>query len=286
VVKRFSARAASINKYVTSVLLNLLLPILILQTFMLSSLESLTELPVVIVLALAMHLLGAGVLALRFRWSSLEDRKKGALLLTVTFSNSVFLAFPLVLMFIGSVGVQIATVYAVVQMMVITTLGTAIGSAYGDSALGRREMARKALLFPPFLTSVAAILLISVGVTIPSELDALLAVNNSVTTYLSLFVVGLGLHSHITGLDLRRVIEAVMVKQAVVPLFFIVFFIIFSFSSVVEQVMIVEALMPPAVLTVVYSAGFGLDQDCAATAVTVGTFALLPVVPLLPFILS
>jgi predicted permease len=45
-------------------------------------------------------------------------------------------------------------------------------------------------------------------------------------------------------------------------------------------------MMPPAILAVVYAAGFDLDIETASTTVTVGTLLLLPLIPFLPFILG
>jgi predicted permease len=50
-------------------------------------------------------------------------------------------------------------------------------------------------------------------------------------------------------------------------------------------VLFIEALMPSAVIMVVYATDFGLDSESAATVVTLGTVILLPVVLFIPFFL-
>jgi predicted permease len=57
-------------------------------------------------------------------------------------------------------------------------------------------------------------------------------------------------------------------------------------SEVTTKVLILEAMMPSAVTTVVYTAGLNLDSELTATVVTVGTLLLLPVIPLLWFMIG
>ena len=52
------------------------------------------------------------------------------------------------------------------------------------------------------------------------------------------------------------------------------------------QVLILESLMPPAILTVVYASGFNLDVETASTIVTIGTLLFLPLVPILLLVLG
>jgi predicted permease len=71
-----------------------------------------------------------------------------------------------------------------------------------------------------------------------------------------------------------------------VPVLIAILLLFLSLSELATKVVIIESLMPPAVFTVVFAGGLKLDTESAATAVTVGTLLLLPIVPLLPFLLG
>jgi predicted permease len=86
--------------------------------------------------------------------------------------------------------------------------------------------------------------------------------------------------------DIRNALEAVAVRQLILPAIIIVIVVFLGLSEITTKVMILEALMPSAVTVVIYAAGLGLDSELAATVVTLGTFLLLPVIPLLPILLA
>jgi predicted permease len=229
---------------------------------------------------------GTALALLRFRHTSVDSKEKGALLLTATFTNSVFLAIPIIIMFVGSIGVQVAAICAIVQMILLTTLGVYIGAMYGESRTNRMSLVRKAVLFPPFIATLITIPLVLLGVSIPVQLDAVLSVNTTMTTYVALFVVGLGLETHVPTAGLKRALEMVCIRQVIIPVIFFVIIPIMPLSGFVTEVLLIQAVMPAAVLTVAYAQAFDLDAELAATTVTLGTFLVLPAVPFLSLLVG
>jgi predicted permease len=81
--------------------------------------------------------------------------------------------------------------------------------------------------------------------------------------------------------DVRSVLEVIVVRQVIVPLLILPIVLLSSLSAVASQVVLIEAMMPPAVLAVVYASWFGFNSQKAATTVTVGTLLLLPELPVI-----
>jgi hypothetical protein len=282
---RMSSHAPSVNKSLTSLLLNLFLPLLVLQSLLTASAQTMSEVPAVAMLAVLAHLLGLLIAWVVFRTPPLEKRAKGALMLSVAFSNAIFLPVPLVLIFIGPEGIPAVTFFTVTQLCILAFVGPVVGSVYGGKPDWRFAV-KKTLLFPPLLAVFAALALAALGVVLPSVVQSVLSVNGTVTTYLALFEVGIGVGHRFSLFDIRNALEAVAIRQLILPAIIIVIVVFLGLSEITTKVMILEALMPSAVTVVIYAAGLGLDSELAATVVTLGTFLLLPVIPLLPILLA
>ena len=285
-VARNTKRADYVTKAATSLIINLLLPILIFQSLLATPASALTELPAVILLALLTHLLGFTILLVVLRRRTVNKAKSGALLLCVTFNNAMFLPIPLVLMFIGDAGIAIVTIFAIIQMALFVTLGSFIGATYGGGAPDLKSIVRKAVLFPPFLAAGLTAILFALGFTLPTEVTSVLEYNGIVTTYLALFVVGLGVSTSFSLSGLGSALEVISIRQVLVPVVIGAVLFLSDLSNLTARVILLEALMPPAVLTVTYANGFKLDAETAATTVTVGTLLFMPLVLFLPLIIS
>ncbi len=286
VISRHCKRAPRVNELVTGLLINILLPVLIMYTFLGATANALSELPLVILVTVFIHISGL-VMILVFRRSSTIERKRlGAEALSVTFNNGIFLPVPLILMFIGPEGIPIVALFSITQMTLFSTGGAVIGSVYSESHASLRKTVKKAVLFPPFLAAIIGILLLLFSFSLPTLLEPVFALNGAITSYLSLFAVGLGLGERFRLASLRENLPPLSIRQLLVPAATFLLLTIMPVSTVTKSVLLLEAMMPPAVLTVVYSSNFGLDSDTAAALVTVGTVLLLPVVPLMPLMLG
>ena len=277
-------KGVDVSKHLTDVLIYILIPILVFNAILTTPVNTITELPVILVLALLCHILGTAIMYIRVRKSTLDSATKGTLLICATFNNAIFIPLPLVLMFLGPQAVFVVAFFYVVQMLLLVSLGSVIGSAYNKTNIGLRDMVRKALLFPPLLAAILALCLYGFGATISQEYSAFFTINSTITTYLALISVGLGLGHKIPLGKIRTALEVISVRQLIVPIIIISLAFLFSLSPDTRSAVIIEALMPPAVLTVVYAAGFNLDAETAATLVTIGTLFLLPVIPIMSLV--
>lgn len=285
-ISRHYRRAPRINELFTGLLINILLPVLIMYTFLGANANALSELPLVVFVTVFIHLSGLVMILVFRRSSTIERRRLGAEALSVTFNNGIFLPVPLILMFIGPEGIPIVALYSITQMTLFSTGGALIGSAYSESHASLRKTVKKAVLFPPFIAAIIGILLLLFSFSLPVQLEPVFALNGTITSYLSLFVVGLGLGERFRLASLRENLPPLSIRQLLVPTATFLLLTIAPLSPVTKSVLLLEAMMPPAVMTVVYSLNFGLESETAAALVTVGTVLLLPVVPLMPLMLG
>jgi len=281
-----SGKGKVINKHLTALLINLLIPILFIYTFLTASPDPTLDIPLILTFVLLVHLLGPALMYIRLWKRNVDDSTKGVFYICVTFNNALFIPLPLVLMFIGSVGLPIVVIFSITQMILLATLGTFIGAIYGSRNSEWFRIAKDALTFPPFLAAIIALVLFAAQVQLTGDLAFAFSFAGPLTTYLALISVGIGVGVRFSLVEIKAALEVVGIRQMLVPLIMIPLIILSGLSHLPASIIVLEALMPPAVLTVVYATSFKLDAEKAATIVTVGTLFLLPIIPFIPFLLG
>ena len=285
-IARLSGKGQIVNKYLNSLLINILVPILFFHALLTSTPSSLVELPIFLVIAIAIHLFGPALIYLRLRSVEINYQTKGSLYITSTFTNALFVPLPLALMLLGPAAVPFVVMFSLTQMILLVTLGSVMGATFGGKEAGWKKIAKDAVIFPPFLAAIFSFILLGFNVGLPTDLAMLLSYNSTLTTYLALVAVGLGVGVRFSLADVKTALNVVIIRQLIIPLLVLPFILLSTLSQIPIQVLILEALMPPAILTVVYASGFDLDVEIASTTVTVGTLLLLPLIPILPFVLG
>lgn len=285
-IARSSGMGNMINKNLNSLILNLLFPILVFYSFLTSTPASLVDIPIFLMIAVTIHLLGPMLIYLRFRTSDTPDRTKGALLICSTFNNALFIPLPLALMFLAPSAVSFVIMFSLTQMILLVSVGSLIGASYSGKEAGPKRIVRDAVTFPPFLAAIASLILLALNIKLPNDLTTILSYASPATTYLALVSVGLGVGVRFSLDDALKALNVVLARQFVIPLLILPIILLSTLSQVPMQVLFLESLMPPAILTAAYAAGFGLDVEIASTTVTIGTLLLLPLIPILPIIIG
>ena len=104
-ISRLSGKGKITSKYLNSLLINILVPILVFYSLLTSTPTSIIEIPIFLVIAIAIQLLGPALLYLRLRTADMSDKTKGALFICSAFNNALFIPLPLALMFLAPTSV-------------------------------------------------------------------------------------------------------------------------------------------------------------------------------------
>ena len=285
-IARLSGKGQIINKHLNSLLINVLVPIIVFYALLTSTPTSLVEIPIFIAITVVIHLLGPALMYLRLRGRDINNQTKGSLLIGSTFTNALFVPLPLALMFLGPTAVPFVIMFSLTQMILFVSLGSVMGATFGGKEAGWQKIAKDALTFPPFLAAILSLILLGLNIGLQVDVAMLLSYDSPLTTSLALVSVGLGVGVRFSLADVRTALNVVAIRQLIVPLLVLPIIIFSTLSQVPIQVLILESLMPSAILTVVYASGFDLDVEIASTIVTVGHLLLLPLIPILSFILG
>ncbi len=283
---RLSGKGKETNHYLNLILINILIPILFIYTLLTASPDAMTELPTIIAIAVLVHLLGPALMYIHLKRRDYDNSTQGVFYICVTFNNALFIPLPLVLMIIGSAGLPIVIIFSLTQMILLATLGSFMGAVFGGENGGYRKVTKDALTFPPFIAAILAVILFLANFQLPENIAYYFSFTGPVTTYLALIAVGLGVGVRFSLVEIRAALEVVGIRQFLIPIITIPIIIFSGLSHLPASILILEALMPPAVLTVIYAKSFNLDSEKASTIVTVGTLFLLPIIPFIPLLLS
>lgn len=173
----------------------------------------------------------------------LDKETKGALQLVTGLCNTSFVGFPLIMTYFGEKPLSIAIICDQVTFLLFSTLGliTAV-RAGGDKSIPFRFIARKLLLFPPFIACVAAL-------TIPhffniSPFNTLFDKLAGTVAPLALFSIGLQLNFEGWRHEVKPILFALSYKLFIAPLLVFLVASIIHLEGLVAQISIFEMAMP------------------------------------------
>lgn len=303
-------------KFITKLIINITLPCTILHSFLNSfTAEGLLSSGRYILVAFAGALLAylAGKAAARI--AKIERRRRGVFTALFSFSNSVFIGFPVAMAIFGDAGMVFAIFYFLANTVSFNTLGymeiagdgayirsrEAAGeislpatedSLYGEekAQVPQGESARsiiKRVLQPPLFAIGGAIVLVLLNVRLPEFINSTLSYAGGVTSPLSLMFVGMILHRvGFKTLKFEKGLPLVMVGR-----FLIAPLIMFGLSALIipmdpfaSQVFIVQTALPCMVTAVIYAEATGADSGYATRGMVLSTllsFIILPVLVLI-----
>ena len=210
----------------------------------------------------------------------MTNAQKGAEISAVSFMNSLFYPFPIIIGLVGNDGLLAASIFLLVNVVLRNSLGVIIGIYYG-SAEGRSlwTIMKGMLLFPPTLgLMVGSILRISFGNVLPNNIG--IDIFRDVTMFIMLALVGLKFH-----FPKKHEWKEVAIERGIIARFgggtLAAIPIIFMPLGVAAKVsLIVQSLSPPAVNNTAYANYFNLDGTITSRYITLLTLIALLLLPI------
>ncbi len=242
-----------------------------------SSLSHATIYPEYALLALLM--VAAELISLVLAWAvgkklGLENAQMGAFMLTSAFGSSSFLGYALISqVFPGNIDtITEAVIISEVGLVpVLFTVGTMVAIYYGRSDLDSRGRLLASTSFfksPLFFSLVAGVcwsmLQLPVEGALLTPIFHFLGVLSSANTFLVAMTVGVLLHFSGMRAIVWVVLFAILIKLILKPLIVWVPTLAMDLQDWQLQVLVLEAAMPSALLTVVFAKTYGCDAKLAS----------------------
>jgi len=193
------------------------------------------------------------------------------------FGNTGYLGFPVALFAFGVLGLSYAAIYSAIETVILMTLGIYIAHSKNDL----KEMFRIPLIY----AIVVALFFNIVNYKLPSVLLIPVDMVGQSTIPLALLVLGYRL-TKIKVKHVKKAFLAVIVKMIGGFILALSIVKIFSLTGVMKNILILEAAMPSAVLTMVICYKYRRNADLVASIVFIGTLLSMVTIPLVLWFLG
>lgn len=190
------------------------------------------------------------------------------LLLTVMFVNGGNYGLTLNQLRYGEEGLARAVVYYIVSSMLAYTLGVFIVSM---GHLDWRQALRRLARVPAVYAVVLAITVYSLEITIPRPVMSSLELAAAGAIPAMLVVLGMNMAGFLEGISLRLALPAISLRLIVGPLLGLAVAGWLGLHGLSRSTSIVEASMPPAVLTTLLATEFDVQPGVVTSVVVVST---------------
>ncbi|MBI3902918.1 MAG: AEC family transporter [Nitrosomonadales bacterium] len=214
--------------------------------------------------------LAAGFFWLVGRWLCLRRSTVGALMLTGGLGNTSFFGLPMIEAYYGHEGmVSGIIVDQLGSFLVLSTLGITVAGLYSSGRPTAAEIARRIVLFPPFIALVISLILIPVEYA--PWFIALLKRLGDTLAPLALLSVGLQLRLGHIAEHRRDLAIGLGFKLLLAPLLiFLLYVPLLGAHGLPVRVTLFEAAMPPMITAAIIASEHDLDPELATLMVAVG----------------
>lgn len=220
-------------------------------------------------------------------WSSATI---GALIIATGLGNTSFVGFPVLEALLGPPGVQVGLlVDQLGSFCALSTLGLWLAARYSGRALSSRDMVRRVVTFPPFISILVAAGWALLGAPGHEMARPLLAKLAATLAPLSVLSVGVQLNFHMSALcrHAETLTLGLGLRLFVLPALAAILLLgILSLRGLIPHATVLEIGMPPMVTAAVIAAQFHLDEELTSLLVGIGILTSLATLPLWHFFLQ
>lgn len=225
------------------------------------------------------------------KWMQWSRATTGCMLIVVPLGNTSFLGFPMIEALFGAAGIPYALLYDQLgSFLILSIYATIIAAIYSQSENSTgarpslRQIARKILIFPPFIALIAALLLreYSYPVMAQTFIDSLAQTLVPVI----MVAVGFQLKFRLAAHDRQPFFYALGLKLILTPLVAFALVAPFGLDSLANQVTIAEAAMPAMISAGALAIMAGLAPTLAAAVVGYGVMVSFITLPLWAFVIK
>lgn len=205
---------------------------------------------------------------------------RGMALLGAVAGNTGYLGYPLTQLILGRQFVVDAIYFDLFgTVLFLFTVGLFIGERYGEApdALGRHSRLRAIATFPPLIALAASYAL--KGLVLPAFLTVTIGTLAQATVPLIMISIGLALEPVVIGEGLPLVAAATAIKLAVVPAVALALAYAFGVGGTLAKVVILEASMPVAMLSLIVGARYELDSALGSLIIVLTTVLSIATMP-------
>ena len=199
-----------------------------------------------------------------------KSEKKG-LYLPMTFGNTGYLGYPICLFAYGVAGLSMAVLYDMINSLFLFSIGIWV--------IHRKNGLKEAFKLPLIYAVIVGLALNIFKIKIPEIIFKPMEIIGMIVIPLALLILGYKL----TEIKIQTVRTAFFASLfRIIGGFIIAFLIIklFSISGLVRNIILIEAAMPAAVMSIILTSKYSKDPELVASIVFISTLISLISIPL------
>ncbi|AYO30904.1 AEC family transporter [Biomaibacter acetigenes] len=205
-------------------------------------------------------------------------------------SNTIFMGLPINLALFGEKSIPYVLLYYIANTVYFWTLGVYEINRDGNDRPQKLFCLEtvKQILSPPLVSFLLAVVMIMLGIRLPSFIMDTFRYLGNLTTPISMLFIGITIHS----IDLKtiRITKDMLVLFAgrfvISPLSILLLTMVFPLPPLMRNVFVIQAAMPVMTNTAIVSKAYGADSEYVAVMITATTIATIFVVPIYMAILK
>lgn len=214
------------------------------------------------------------------QWLGWSRGRIGALTLVCGLGNTSFMGYPMIEALRGSAGLTLAVIADQAGCFLMLAVGgVMVGAIYGGAPAHPREMARRVLLFPPFLSLCIGIVVGLAGGW-PADAGEILHRIGQTLTPLALFSVGLRIRLQLKGDQVAAAALGLSWKLLLAPLLMLGLGHAVGATGLLLAITVLQAAMAPMISAAILADQYSLEPSLANAVLGTGILLSLVTVPL------
>ena len=286
VAGRLGYMGGEFDKRLSSLVINITCPALILSSAMTGELPDRRLILPLLGISIITYIILTGVVFWLPRYLTKQKADEGIVGFALMFGNVGFMGYPVVASIFGHQAVFYAAVLNVVNTLAVFTVGTIL--IVGDLGDGKRFQ-KKVLYSTPMLSAYLAMLIVALGIgNIPSLISQPLTMIGNITVPAALLIIGSSMSqlSLRTMLGNRTVYATTLFRLILIPLGFYYLFSAIGFDPYVVNINTVVIAMPVATYGTILCLKYGRETTLITEVTLITTFLSMLTIPLLTLLFS
>ena len=209
------------------------------------------------------------LLGKKFGWSK---KLIGCLIITAGLGNTSFLGFPIIQALYGEEGMKTAIlVDQPGSFVVLSTLGILVATLFSSGSPNGFHIAKKILLFPPFITFILACVMNILGFDFHEYVEFVLQKIGSTMTPLAMLSVGLQLRFDRKSQHWKFLGLGLLYKLVITPaMFYLLYVVLLQQHTKSIQVALMESAMAPMITACILASSHGLKPRLSSMMIGFG----------------
>lgn len=265
-----------LNKGLSGILMNITFPLNIIVAFNFTFSKDVI-LGMLTVIIFGMLIFPISYYLCKLLYLKFPSKEKNIMIFASVFSNSAFMAFPLLESIYGKTGVLYGSMFVIPFNLFLWTLGVHL---YSDN---NKAMSFKTIINPGAIGVLIGIFLFVLSIKLPYPIQRTFELVGGMTTPIAMIITGVAL----AELNIKEVFSSKsiyfvsIIRLALVPIITAIILKLCGITGVVYGVCLLVAAMPAASMTTVFAEKYDSDSSFASKNVFITTVLSLFTIPII-----